>query len=306
MKRFNSLSHIPEKEVQFFKSCKKRSIFEKNGFFWGEKKAGSILRVIWKKVQFFESNRRKKGSFFESDFWKGFNSLSHIQKGLNFWIILQKGFNSLSHIVTFKKNQFFSHIQKKIQFFDSSKKGWILWVMSRRLYSLTHTFFKKGSILGVVFFFLKMGSILWVIYFVSKKKFNSLSHIEKGTILWLIFQRKGNNFFETYSKRVQSFWFIFNSMSLFFAKEGFNSLNHIEKKVQFLESFFKKFNSVSHIFCEKFLESYFAKGINSYFESYFYLFKKKKKVQLFESYFFKGSISLSHVEKKGSILWVIF
>ena len=243
VKGFNSWSHIFQKgsihtlsHIYIFQ--KKNQLFESN-FFKGStslshvEKKGSILWV---------KSKKKKVHSIESDFWKGFNSLSQIKKKVQFFEsyshIQKKKKTKIQLLVTFKKNQFFSHIQKKVQFFDSSKKGWILWVMPRRLYSLTHTFFKKGSILRVVFFFfLKMGSILWVIYFVSKKE---------------------DQFYESYWKRD-------------------NYVTHIsKKKKQFLWDIFKK-GSILLIHIQLY-ESFFCKRRVQFFESYW------KKVQFLESF----------------------
>ena len=163
----------------------------------------------------------------------------------------------------------------------------------------------------VVFFdsyFFQKGFNSWSRFFFFENGFNSLGHIfcfKKKSILWVILKKgqfcdsyfkEKETIFETYSKRVQSFWFIFNSMSLFFfAKEGFNSLNHIEKKVQFLESFFKKFNSVSHILKGSILGVIFCKR-DQFILWVIFLFVQKKK---------KRFNSLSHIFSRVQFLWVM-
>ena len=119
-----------KRQVQFLESYEKKfnslsQIEEKKVHFW-----------VWflKRVQFFES------------YSKRFNSLNHIIKRVQF-------FKSYSHIqktkdsiigVTFKKKRFNSltHLKKKVEFCESCQEGCILWLI---------LFFKKGSILGVVF-----------------------------------------------------------------------------------------------------------------------------------------------------------
>ena len=147
------------------------------------------------------------------------------------------------------------------------KKGSILWINKKKVQffdsyskrwfnSLSHV--QKGSILWVIFF--KRGSILWVI---QKRRFNSLSHAQKKV-----------QFFESYSKKKR-----FNYFESF-KKRRFNSLSHTQKRVQFFESF-KKEGSIL-------------------------LSHTQKKVQFFESYSKKSSILWVTLEnKKGSILWVI-
>ena len=68
----------------------------------------------------------------------------------------------------------------------------------------------------------------------EKKRFDSLSHIEKkkSSVLCVVFLR-----------RVQS---------LESCSRKFNSLSHIQKKVQFFVSYEKKFNSWNNFFKKRF------------------------------------------------------
>ena len=146
-RKFNSLSHIQEKgsnsvspvqKIQFLGShwiksnlwvkSKKVQFFES---YW--KKAGPILRVMWKKtfLTFFDCFFSQNFIFLSHIQSKGFDSLSRIQKKFDFfWVILRKRFNSLNH--TRKEFQFFESYWKK-------KKSSILWVIFKKGFkSLTH------------------------------------------------------------------------------------------------------------------------------------------------------------------------
>ena len=197
---------------------------------------------------------------------------------------------------------FWSHSKKKVQFFASysrKKEGSILWVIM-----------KKSSILSVIF---TKGSILWVI-FSEKKRFNSLSHVKKvqfcesswkesifehmfkkkESILWVICCKKFQ-FFESFDFFKKNLWIIFEKLWVILTKgsilwiisktKKFNSLeSYLKKKVQFSRE--KRFNSFWVIF-----------RIKKRFNSFWVIFREKKdsillshiskkKVQIFESYFF--------------------
>ena len=125
-------------------------------------------------------------------------------------------------------------------FFEGSKKVQFYesYLEKKKFNSLSHVE-KKGLILWVIFF---KKSILWVLF---KKGFNSLSHIEKeGSILWVIFT-KGFNSLSQIQKRFHSFSHIFEKRVqflkvIFLKKRRLKSLSHVQKKVQFFESCKKK------------------------------------------------------------------
>ena len=112
-KEFNSLSHIRKKEFNSF------------SHFFFEKKKGSILWVIFKKVQFCESNSKKKSILWIITlFLNGFNSSSEIKKGSFLWVMVL--------------------LIKKFQFYESYSK-------IKRFNSLRHIQEIRGSIRCVIF-----------------------------------------------------------------------------------------------------------------------------------------------------------
>ena len=151
----------------------------------------------------------------------------NLQKGSILWVILWRGFNSLSHQV------------KEVQFFESNfwKSSSIFWV----------TFHKKSSILWVVFKKMfnsldhksvqlslqKMGSILCVM----KKKKVQFFWVTKRAY-W-----KKVQFFESNWKKSSIHWVIFHTKFKFLShsekKEWFNSLSRIQN-VQLFQSCSKK------------------------------------------------------------------
>ena len=168
-KVFNSLTHIKKKtHTQFFESYwrkKKIQFFES----YSKKKFNSLSHTQ-KEVQFFESYSIKKVQVKfkkSSTLWvmKKHNSLSQTEEE----------FNSLSHIGKPERFNSSRHIEKRLQLFHIEKRfikrGSILWVLFQEFYSLSLFFFwhtvqffescKKGSILWVTSE--KEGSILWVI-----------------------------------------------------------------------------------------------------------------------------------------------
>ena len=186
---FNSFSRIQKKCSILWAMLRKKSsilwvILRKSGSTLRVifKKKSSILRVIFKKkIQFFESYSRKS-SILRVIFKK---------KGSILWVHIyeKKKFNSLSSYSTKKRVQCFESCRKKAQIIEScskqgSKEGSIDWIMfKRRLKSLSHV--KKGS---QVFESYKKGSILWVI---SEKK---------GSILCSVFEKERVQFFEQKKK----------------------------------------------------------------------------------------------------------
>ena len=163
--KLNSLSRFfltKNSKIQFFDSCS-RNFNSLSHFF--EK----ILRVMLKKVQFFESHKKKSSILWVFFFRKEFHFFGkNVKTSQKKWV---RFFESYSK-------------KRKVLFFLSrSKKKPLLWVT-----------FKEGSILWVRFFkkktnsnweeVHKRGSILWVVY----KEFNSLSHFSKKiSIFWVSF-----------------------------------------------------------------------------------------------------------------------
>ena len=178
--------------------------------------------------------------------FKKFNSLSFFfEKSPILWVLLWRGFNSLRQIFENPVHSFESSFSEGLNSLgDVENKGSILWVTLK-----------------------KKSSILWV---VVKKIFNSLSHTEKISTLWVMLKKvpflesckKKVQFFQSYSKKK-----VFNPLP--HLRKKFNPLGHFEKKVQSFGSFWERV------------------------------------VQSFESYSRKKFNPLSHVEK-GSNHWVMF
>ena len=287
---------VISKKVQFFESYIKRfnylSHFEKK---W-------VLEVIRKKFNSMIHNQKKAifwVIFKEQYLWvllkKGFNSESLITRKTSsiLRVIVRKGWNSSSNVQK-KRFIFLSHIwkkktvlsvifwkifesyPKKDQFLEScskKKKGWILWVMF---------FWKKKHALSRIF---------------GKKKFNSLSQIQKSGFNSLSNVEKKGSISMSYVKRkiqfCESCW-----------KEGFNSLNYIfcfwknsgsrSKRVQLFDSFSKKVNSLSQIknlILWVILKKFYWKMFNS---SNHIL----TRVQFFQSYWKKRFNSVSQIFQK--------
>ena len=301
-KRFNSMSHF--KRVQFFESYKR--------------KIKSLRHIQRKRVQFFESYSKKKISslrhfkkmkerlnslrHFEE---KDFNSLSNIGK--------QEKFNSLSQK---ERLQLFEPSWKEVQFDESSHISWKQ-VQFRERHTKKVQYFesyqrKKWNPLS------RIGEFQ---FFESYSKKSSMSNkkviFKKKTssILWVVcfLQKQSSvsrirtwkNFIlrVTMKKRI-------NSSSHFFGKKNilkrrFKSVSHKKSNsLSFVEK--KGFNSSSHI--EKNLWVILKKSSvlwivflrqAQFFECFF-----SKKIQFFESHSKKFN-SLSHAPEI-SILWVIF
>ena len=135
-KRFNSVTHISKKDIQFFES------------YWQKFKSVAY----WKKsIQFCES------------YWKRF-----IKRGSTLWVIFEKGFYSLRNTLKGSIHWFIFCVFEK-------KNSSSLWVQKGKIYSLSHIFFlshtKNGSILWIILkkkfnsvsHIKKKGAILWVI-----------------------------------------------------------------------------------------------------------------------------------------------
>ena len=260
------------KKVQFIETCSKKRVqffesYQKKEVQFFDSKNVSILWVFLKKeVQIFESYWENKGSII----WVIFNSLSHIEKKkIKPWVKLKKAHFLESHFskkknsilgVTFKKGfNSLSHIgKKKVQFFESywENKGSIIWVIFNSLSHIEKKInpwvkLKKVHFLESHFFFSKKKLFLESR---SKKKFNSLSHIQKRVQFFAPYSRKRVQFLPSYSKEksVQVFWVIWKEGSILWV---------IFKKVQrvqlfesswkkgsiHLRLFLKRFNPLRHI-----------------------------------------------------------
>ena len=131
--RRNSLVFMLKRRVQFFESYWKKSfshiekkfsslyrIFEKSSILWvvffyknskiqffgSHSKKKSILWVMLKKFQFFESFFQKKKGSVLLVMLRRFISLVHVQKGSILWVIQEKMFHSLSHFLGEKSSIF--------------------------------------------------------------------------------------------------------------------------------------------------------------------------------------------------------
>ena len=136
---------------------------------------------------------KKRVQFFESYSKRGFISLSHIEEEV-------QCFESYSIILSqIEENQ-------SLVPWVVLKKS-ILWIILKKINPLSHIF-QKIQFLKVIFFKkAQVSESYW------KKRFNSLSHLKKGSIYWDI-QKEGsilrvilirrNQFFEAYWKKVQS------------------------------------------------------------------------------------------------------
>ena len=101
------LNHVNQmKKVQFFESCSKRvqifdSFLQKSQICKSYKKVGSTLQIIWEKfhpLSHIEKVLLKKCSILRVICWKGFSSLSNIEKGSILWVKLKRRvFHSVSH-----------------------------------------------------------------------------------------------------------------------------------------------------------------------------------------------------------------
>ena len=206
--------------------------------------------------------------------------MSHVQKkkeGSILWVVFEKGVQFCE--LNSKKVNSWSHLKKK-------KLGSLSNISKRRFNSLSRI--SKNSILWVV---LLKGSIFWVIFhpffktfFESsclQKRFNSVDHIqEKASIHWDILKKKvqfsesswkGNNSLLQNPKK-------FHSLRFFSFDTRFNSLSHSSRKSSILRVIFEKIRA-------HFFESYSRNPVQ------FFLSQSKK-------------FNISHVEKKGSLLWV--
>ena len=324
-------------------------------------KKSSILWVFfWHKVQFYESyflikwsnslrHLKEKGCNSLRIWKKGLNSLTHIKNSILWdmkksilWVIFKK-FDSLSHTKQKKFNSW-SHIWRKVQFFESKKS--VLWVKIKRVQFFESRFCLKNSILWVIFSrrfhssnqiffkkklfasFFEKSSILWVI--ILWKEFNFLSIFStKNFNFWVVFLKKSGRFFESYSKKSSTLWKVFKIFWVILKKGSVLwvvFLSYIDEKSSFvwIVFFFSKQSSIlsinlkiSSILWVKFkkkegssLWAVFSRRFNSpsYLKrrvQFFASCSKKKDSILCVVFKEQGFHSLRHIQNKGSILCVI-
>ena len=141
-----------QKQVQFFESYFWVVFCDFFQFLWV---------IFWKKVQFFESFVKMS-----SIFWvmskKNFESYDK-KRGSILWVIFKKGFNSLGHIVK----------ECDISLSQNFQQSRILEVRlkKKKVNPLSHFQFLES-------------------YFT--KRFNSVSNIQKKSILWVTFKKKSS------------------------------------------------------------------------------------------------------------------
>ena len=191
-----------------------------------------------------------------------------------------------------KKFKYLSHVKKKVQFFESCEKGPSIWIEKKEQFFESNWAKEKVQFFESYFQQKKNQSFEWyprrVLFFNSlsvfskKKKIQYLKSLSKIEFCGANFENRAqllesyekSQFFESCSKRDQIFVSFFQKKvnPLGHIKKGFNSSKHIEN-----------FHLLSHI--EKVL--------------------LKKNVQFFESNWKEGFHSVSRINRKGSILWVI-
>ena len=272
-KKFNSLSHISVSHTE----KKSASHNSKKRFNSLNQTKSSILWVILKN-HFFESFfKKKKFNSLRHNSKRKFNSLSHFWKeGSILWFCqnLREKDQSLRHIqekrfilrVIFRKKGSILWVMKK-------RKVQFLWLMLERRVQFRESHEKMVQFCESCFFFEKVqlfesfvkrsfNSLSFVSHVQKKKNhffdscwksgFDSLTHIEKeGSVLWVTLSKVQS--FDSYFQKVQFLKVIFwrgSSLWVILKKK---------KKVQFSESIYKRV---------QFIESYFPKTINLFFESY--------------------------------------
>ena len=300
---FNSLSHFFGKEF--------------NSFFWKKK-----VTFKKKRVQFFESYKKKSSILWVvlikgSIRWvkrKRFNSVSHIQRKVQFWESCEK------------RVQFFQSYWKKVQFCGSySRKRFnSLRHIEKRFNSSSHSWKRMETIL---YFRKKKSATLWD--FSVDTRFNSLSHpSRKSSILRVIFEKIRAQFFESNSKNPVHFFESMQKKNQFFASYWKKTstllviLRSSKKRGSILWVLYKEFHPLSLFFLTQgsilwviLLEhwgSIFWVIFQKSGSIFFWVSQKKiilwvmlkRRVQYCESCWKQGFTSVS--EKKGSILWVFF
>ena len=188
-------------------------------------------------------------------------------------------FNSLRRIQ--KKFNSVSRIQKKFNDVSQFKnKAQLFESHWKKFKSLSHV--QKSSILWVCS---KKNPIHWDIW---KKGFNSMSHI----VNWVQFCELYSLSYISSKKNGSILWVMFKFYESK-SKKGFNSVSYIaiKKNVSILWDMFKKWVQFLWIMLNRRVQ---------YCESCW----KEWRIQFFESCWTEGFNSLSHFEKRVSILWV--
>ena len=156
----------------------------------------------------------------------------------------------------------------------------------RKMFLYFDWYFSENQFIESSFFFFQKGLILWDIFLKErsslqvilkkKKRFNSLSQVEKGgfnalshSILWVKLKKSILDSVSRIQKKIGSIlWFIL---------QKFNPLSHIEKnRVQFLESIYKRVQFIETFKKDGSILRVTLKKKRQFFESYW------KKVQFFE------------------------
>ena len=164
---------------------------------------------------------------------KEFNSLTRIQKKVQFFDIFKKkrSIYSLSQIFSKIKIFFESHLTNGFNFFESCwKEGFNFYgscwkegsvMLKRKVQFCGSYFFKNSSILWVLFSkeFNSLSHIFKAFNSLShifKKLFNSLSHIVKKRSILLVTLSKSVQSFQSYGKKRSILWVIFSKSVQFF------------------------------------------------------------------------------------------
>ena len=201
------------------------------------------------------------------------------------------------------------------------KKGSILWVMLKKVQIFEKKLWKNQFLES----FCEEGSILWIMFFFflkKKKRFNSLSHIQKSfrffesyqkkSNLWVIFCQKKIHFFESLEEKSSILWVMLKKCAILWVvfKKVFGSLSHIRKNQTFGSYLLNKSSLLWVSWGKK--SSLLWVNWRKRFNSLSYV---AKRVQFFESYQ-KNSILciisqnfnpfFGSYQRKSSILWVIF
>ena len=266
--------------------------------------------IFWKRVQIFASYKKLSGSILCVILKKLNGSIHNKNQFCEFFLIVKnfeswkKKSISLNQFFFFsKKFKYLSHVKKKVQFFESCEKGASIWIMKKKKEQFFESNWAKKKVQFFESYFQqkKKQSFEWyrrrVLCFNSlsvfwKKKAQYLKSLSKIEFCGANFQIK-LNYWNLMKK--STLWVMFkkgSNICLIFSKKV-NSLGHIKKKGSTLQNILKNFNPLSH--SEKVL---LKKMVNS--SSHML-----KLLQFFESNWKEGFHSVSHINRKGSILWVI-
>ena len=265
---FHSWSNT-EKKVQFCES------YWQNLWTYFQKKKIDCLGHIYEKnsilcVKYLsESCWKERFNFCESCWKKWFSSVSHVQKRVQFF---ESSKSFFTFIDIFSDNQFFEYFSKK---FNSYRH-----ISKRKFKSSTHL--------------LKEGSFLWILHHVVEEK--PILWVKMQKSLWVMFKKR-SIIFEQQLKTRWILWFQLKK----------SSISRVTKKFKFLKSQ----NLQSSILCvmkkKKKVQFFWVTKKGSILESYW------KKIQFIETYSKEGSILRVIFSKrrqffesnwKKSILWV--